>query len=300
LSPARPGAREELGERLHQYRDVAGLSGHALGAELGCNQSRISRIEAGKTRISPEQVRQWLDVTGAPADAYDDLFELAERAEVEVVSWKAAHAGGWAAHQNDYAAIEREASRILIWQSAVIPGLMQSGAYVRHFLAKVRRLPERQVAEGVAARLDRQDVLHQPGTHLEVVIAEHILRQRFGGWKVMVEQLHRVASLAQLPSVDLAVLPSDIDMDETYQPSAVIYLAPNEATDDLAVVELATSVVRERKPENVQRYVDLFRTYQAHSLRGPDAIEHVERIANQMDASSSSQVPLSHSHDPSN
>lgn len=290
MSPTRLGAREELGDRLRQYRDAAGLSGHAISTELGCNQSRISRIESGKTRISPEQVRQWLDATGAPADAYDDLLKLAERAEVEVVSWNDAHASGWAAHQNDYAAIERETSRILIWQPAVIPGLMQSGAYVRHFLAKVRSLPDRQVAEGVAARLDRQDVLHQPGTHLEVVIAEHVLRQQFGGSKVMVEQLHRVASLAQLPSVDLAVLPSNTDMDETYEPSAVIYLAPHDDATDIAVVELATSVVRERKPENVQRYIDLFRTYQANSLHGADAIELVERIAKHMGTSTDPAV----------
>lgn len=285
MSPKRLGAREDLGEQLRHFREAADLSGHAIGAVLGCNQSRISRIEAGKTRISPKEVRQWLDATGAPADEYDDLLELAERAEVEIISWNDAHASGWAAHQNDYAAIEREASRILIWQPAVIPGLMQSGAYVRHFLAKVRGLPERQVAEGVAARLDRQDVLHQPGTRLEVVIAEHVLRQRFGGPKVMIEQLHRVASLAQLPSVDLAVLPSDTDMDETYEPSAVIYLAPHAEANDLAVVELATSIVRERKPENVQRYIDLFRTYQAHSLRGTDAIALVERIATEVTAS---------------
>lgn len=255
------------------------MSGHAMGAELGCNQSRISRIESGKTRVSPDEVRRWLDSVGAPTDAYVELLDLAERAEVEVVSWSDAHANGWAAHQNDYAAIEREASRILIWQPAVIPGLMQSGAYVRHFLAKTRGLSEHQVAEGVAARLDRQDVLYRPDTHLEVVIAEHVLRQRFGGAKVMVEQLHRVASLARLPSVDMAVLPSDTDMDETYEPSAVIYLAPHDDANDLALVELATSIVREHKPENVQRYINLFRTYQEHSLRGAAAIEFVERVA---------------------
>jgi transcriptional regulator with XRE-family HTH domain len=285
LSPARIGARADLGERLRQYRDATGMSGHDMGGKLGCGQSRISRIEAGKTRISPEQVRQWLDATGAPADAYDQLLELAERAETEIVSWNDAHSNGWAAHQNDYGAIEREASRIFIWQPSMVPGLFQSGAVVRHFLAKIRKLPERQVAEGVAARLDRQDVLYQPDTHLEVVIAEHVLRQRFGGTKVMVEQLHRIASLARLPSVDLAILPSDTDMEETYEPSAVIYLAPHEDANDLAVVELATSVVRESKPDNVQRYINLFRTYQANSLRDAEAIGFVERIAKEMDPS---------------
>lgn len=283
MPPTRLGPRRELGERLRRYRTDAGLSGHALGTALGCDQSRISRIEAGKTRTSPEQVRQWLDETGAPAQDYETMLDLAERAQIEVVSWEDAHENGWAAHQNDYAAIEREASRILIWQPSVIPGLMQSGAYVRHFLGKMRGLPERQVAEGVAARLDRQDVLYLPDTRIEVVIAEHVLRQRFGGTAVMVDQLHRVASLAQLPSVDLAVLPSDTDMDETYEPSAVIYLAPHEDANDLAVVELATSVVRESKPDNVQRYVNLFRTYQAHSIRDSSAIEFVKRIAKHMD-----------------
>lgn len=288
MPSTRLGARHDLGERLRRYRTDAGLSGQALGAALGADQSRISRIESGRSRTSPEQVRLWLDETGAPAQDYEHVLDLAERAEVEVVSWKDAHANGWAAHQNDYAAIEREASRILIWQPSVIPGLMQSGAYVRHFLGKMRGLPERQVAEGVAARLDRQDVLYLPDTHVEVVIAEHVLRQRFGGTRVMVEQLHRVASLAQLPSVDLAVLPSETGMEETYEPSAVVYLAPHEEANDLAVIELATSVVRESKLENVQRYVGLFQTYQANSLRGTDAIEFVEHIAKHMDAGSAS------------
>lgn len=146
------------------------------------------------------------------------LLDLAERAELEVVSWDDAHANGWAAHQNDYAAIEREASRILIWQPSI-----------------------------------------------------------------MVHQLHRIASLAQLPSVDLAVLPSDTDMNETYEPSAVIYLAPHEDANDLAVVELATSVVRESKPKNVDRYIELFRTYQANSVRHSEAIEFVQRIAGHME-----------------
>jgi transcriptional regulator with XRE-family HTH domain len=199
-----------------------------MAAALGCNQSRISRIETGQTRISPEEVRQWLEAAGAPADTYSPLLELAERAEVEIVSWTDLHAHGWAAHQNDYGAIEREASRILIWQPSVIPGLLQSGAYVRHFLTNVRHLAERQVAEGVAARLNRQDVLYQPGTRLEVVVAEHVLRHQFGGAKVMAEQLNRVASLAWLPTVDLAVLPSDTDMAEVYVPSVVIYLAPRQ------------------------------------------------------------------------
>lgn len=277
------GSRGELGARLHQYRVDAGISGQAMGEQLQCVQSRISRIESGKTRISPDEVRQWLDTTKAPTEVYDELLELAQRAEIEVISWKDAHANGWAAHQNDYAAIEREASRILIWQPTVIPGLLQSGAYVRHFLANVRNLPEKQVAEGVAARLNRQDMLYQPDTHLEVVIAEHVLRHRFGGTKVMVEQLHRLASLAQLPSVDLAVLPSDTDMNETYEPSSVIYLAPHDDANDLAVIELATSIVRESKPTNVQRYVELFRTYQQHSLRNDTAIETVQHIAKNME-----------------
>lgn len=273
--------RVRLGEKLRHYRKAARLSGEQVAAAVGCTQAKISRVEAGKTRIAPDDVRRWLDATGAPADVYDELIELAQRAEVEIAAWRELHASGWAKHQRDYDELEREAKSISIWQPSLVPGLLQTAAYTSHLLREVLGLPAKEVGAGVSARLERQEVVYRPNTRLRVVVAEHVLRHRFGGAAVMAEQLHRIATLARLPTVDFGVVPTNTHMLATYGTSMVIYESPDE-DESLVIVELPTSVVRERKPENVALYTQRFTTYQDAAIRGDQAAQFVERIANEM------------------
>lgn len=273
--------RVRLGERLRELRKAAGLSGQQVADVLGCTQGTISRIEAGKTRMSPDDVRRWLDTTKAPRDAYDKLVELAERADVEIAAWRELHAAGWARHQRDYDELEREARSISVWQPSLVPGLLQTAAYTSYLLRDVHGMPDKEVGAGVAARLERQEVLYRPKTRLRAVVAEHVLRHRFGGPAVMAEQLHRIATLARLPTVDFGIVPTNTDMPSAYGTSLVIYESPS-GDESLVIIELGSSVVRERKPENVELYVRRFATYQAAAIRGDDAARFAEAVANEM------------------
>lgn len=61
----------------------------------------------------------------------------------------------------------------------------------------------------------------------------------------------------------------------------VIYESPNE-DESLVIIELPTSAIRERKPENVAVYVKRFAAFQAAAISGNEAIQLIENIAIQM------------------
>ncbi|MGP3982513.1 helix-turn-helix domain-containing protein [Streptomyces sp. KR80] len=74
---------ERLGRQLRVLRLRAGLTGKQLAQRIGTNQSRVSRTELARFRVSLDMVRRWLEVTGADQAERWELLELAERSLVE-------------------------------------------------------------------------------------------------------------------------------------------------------------------------------------------------------------------------
>lgn len=79
--------RSSLAERLRQARDQAGLSQAQVAKELGLHRPAVSEIEAGRRRVSAEELSQlaelygvslsWLTQSGT--DTTDPAVELAAR-----------------------------------------------------------------------------------------------------------------------------------------------------------------------------------------------------------------------------
>jgi transcriptional regulator with XRE-family HTH domain len=274
------GTRAALGERLRAYRKAARLTGETLAARTGHSQSWVSKIEAGTRRIAVADVRIWLEQTGAPADAYATLLEMAEAAALETVDWRELHGQGWETHQRAYGELEGAAHTIRLYQDWCIPGLLQTAAYASHLLRTVLGVPEEQIAFGVTERLHRQEVLYQPDTKIDVVITEQVLRRRVGGPAVMAEQLDRLASLARLPSVDLALLPMDHDMPSAYTTNYDLFEALDEG-ESIVIVELKTRELRETDPEVITQYQRQHPLLRAKAIAGREAVQRVEELAQQ-------------------
>jgi len=175
---------------------------------LGVVQSTISKIETGKARAPEEVLLAWLDHTGVDDELRAELVELA-KASTEVSDWPHLYARGWEAHQKSYSELERSASRELIFQNAVVPGLLQTAAYTSFLLTTVLGLSPEDVGVGVTSRLARQAVLYEPKTRIRAVVTEAVLRHRMGGPSVMPEQLARLAEVSTLPTVEFGIIPID-------------------------------------------------------------------------------------------
>src|SRR5579872_3070198 len=124
-------AQVRLRAMLRGLRDGAGLTTDQLGERLGWSQSRVSRIETGKRRISRAEAYEWGRATGADEAASRDLSDLAYTAATEARSWEISHQAGMAARQREMGRLDRASSEILHFQPSVIPGLLQTEAYAR-------------------------------------------------------------------------------------------------------------------------------------------------------------------------
>ncbi|MDX2680771.1 helix-turn-helix domain-containing protein [Streptomyces sp. NY05-11A] len=88
-------AREALGARLRELRAEAGLEGRVLAARLGCQPSKVSRLQNGKQTPTAADLTAWALACGRP-DAEAELRGL--RAGLEMKqrhrSWRRQLAAG--------------------------------------------------------------------------------------------------------------------------------------------------------------------------------------------------------------
>ncbi len=198
--------RAQLAKELQRLRDLAGLSGRELSRRTGISQPKISRIDHGRALPSLPEAERWLTECGATTDVHQRVLALLEAALGETRPWGdllegREHLQEMVRERDTAAAIVRN------FQPTVIPGLLQTAEYARRILA----LGRTDVAAALAARLERQKVLHEPGRRFEFLIAEHVLQWSPGPGPAVPlgPQLDRLVSLATLENVEIAVLPRD-------------------------------------------------------------------------------------------
>ncbi|MEU8920134.1 DUF5753 domain-containing protein [Kitasatospora sp. NPDC048545] len=123
---------------------------------------------------------------------------------------------------------ENRAVEIHDYSTMVIPGLLQTEAYIRA-LYEMRRplLSPEQIDEWVAARLARQEILARwPLPVITWVIDESVLRRPMGGWDVHTEQLRHLLKIGQMRGPELQVMPLD-RMCHAGMGGSFILLTPN-------------------------------------------------------------------------
>jgi transcriptional regulator with XRE-family HTH domain len=126
--------RRELASRLRGLREDAGLSTTRLAAVLGWSQSKVSKIENGRTKPAVSDVEAWLTAVEAPADQRAELLDIAESVQVASIIWDRTLRGGREEHQRTIGRLLDEACDMRVFQSAVVPGLLQTAEYARRVL----------------------------------------------------------------------------------------------------------------------------------------------------------------------
>jgi hypothetical protein len=106
---------------------------------------------------------------------------------------------------------EREAIAISSYENQVLPGLLQTDGYAWEvFRSRVPVYDEDEIAQLVAARVERQAILHRKEPPITCfVIWEPVVKAPLGGKEVWREQLRHLLACAELPGLMLQVLPLD-------------------------------------------------------------------------------------------
>ena len=75
----------------------------------------------------------------------------------------------------------------------------------------------------IAARLERQQALHDKNRHFEFLMTEAALRWRPGPPELLAAQLDHIAALATLDTINLGVIPMDAEMHAITRCSFILY-----------------------------------------------------------------------------
>jgi transcriptional regulator with XRE-family HTH domain len=194
--------RRRLGAELRRCREAAGLTQEQVSRRFEWHAAKANRIETARVSVTPRDVRDLLDLYSVHDEAYrEELLNLA-RASREKAWWSEYRD---VVRPGSYIAMESEASEVLNWEPDVVPGLLQTEAYMRALFSVH---PEASGERSVAIRRERQRRL--TGDHpieLSALIDESVIHRQIGGPQVMCEQLGHLIELSELPSVTLRLLP---------------------------------------------------------------------------------------------
>jgi hypothetical protein len=273
--------RARLASRLRELRAATGLSGNRFAQQIGWVQSRVSKVENGVQIPTEADIAAWVAHTDADEVVAAELAALLERARVEYATWRSAYrsSGGAGGKQVSIAQLEAQATRIGGFQPGLILGLLQTPAYMRELLTLPHGPLEYASAEAdldtmIAERIKRQNVLYRPDKEVQLVMGEEALRRNVGTVETLRAQLDRLASMAELPGVEVGIVPLVTPM---------LPLAGFDLYDtDAAVVETLTGEQRCEEPDEVGAYVKFFEQLRTTALTGPDAVALIGRVAAQL------------------
>ena len=199
-------AKRRLARRLAGFRVRAGLNLNEASDKLGWSRGRLDRYERNDWRLpDASHVRDL-------ARIYEASDE--ERAELEDLGRQARERVWWRAYEdvfgkgNEFAGFENDAARISVYMPLLLPGLLQTPAYIEAQLALGPTSPQWR-KRALAARLRRQQILDRAdGTapRLVAVITEASLMYRWGSREDRRAQVAHLAAMSRRPSVELRLL----------------------------------------------------------------------------------------------
>ncbi|MFH0173293.1 helix-turn-helix domain-containing protein [Streptomyces cacaoi] len=194
-----------LGARLRGLRMEAGLTGAVLAQRAGVGQPTVSKVENG--RMVPS-----LDVLGRLSLALDldeptsrEVRDLLVAVEVAPDTVEASSEEAPAGAVLDAAV--RSARLVRSFQCVVLPAMLQSAEYARHVFASAPNSTHEAVGRAVAARVERQSLLYEPGRESAFVLTEAVLRTWPGNPSLMLAQFDRLLAVESLSTVRLGVIP---------------------------------------------------------------------------------------------
>jgi transcriptional regulator with XRE-family HTH domain len=143
VSPTLRGRR--LAVELMRRREASGLSREEVARRLEWSTSTSFRIETGRSRPQPGNVRVLLDLYGVTGPERDGLIQLAREAR---------QPGWWHSFRDVlpnpyevYIGLEAGAATIRNFEPVVIPGLLQTPDYAREMFRRGPRELDRDEVE---------------------------------------------------------------------------------------------------------------------------------------------------------
>ena len=195
--PERLNPLQRFGRDVKQVRLARNLTQKHLGRATGYSEAYVSRVEAGKMLPRPsERFAKGCDVAFATGELFIGMLRRID--DGDHPSWFV-----------PYLNLEVKASRILVYSTNLVTGLLQAEDYARAiFRAYYSGASAETIEDKAATRLRRREVFERDDPPLLwAILNEACLRTIVGGTEVMAGQLKHLLKEAASPHVRLQILP---------------------------------------------------------------------------------------------
>ena len=194
-----------LGARLRGLRAEAGLTGAVLAQRAGVGQPTVSKVETGRMVPSADvldRLSRALELDEPTAGEVRELLAAVEAASDSAQPTSGTTPAGMTVDEE-----VRSAQLVRSFQCVVLPAMLQTAEYARYVFESAPAVMPGEVGRAVAARVERQSVLYEPGRESVFVLTEAVLRTWPGTPALMLAQLDRLLAVESLSTVRLGVIP---------------------------------------------------------------------------------------------
>ncbi|NJP66360.1 helix-turn-helix domain-containing protein [Streptomyces spiramenti] len=259
-------ARQAVATRLQGLMKDAGLSGHELAVRCGWHRAKSSRIARGITPPSDADIRAWCSACGADGQAAD-LIAASRNAESMYVEWRQIHKDGMRRVHEQTVPLYQRTHSFRVYASNVMPGMLQTAGYATGLLRAITAFqgtPD-DVADAVAARLDRSRVIREGAHRFALLLEETVLHYRVCDDEAMRDQLEYLLTVMRRPNVALGIIPKHAR--RTVWPLEAFY----SFDDQQVAVETLTAEINLTTPGEIHTYLRAFAELSRVAVRGEPA-----------------------------
>jgi transcriptional regulator with XRE-family HTH domain len=267
-----------LGARLRELREAAGVSREDAGYAIRGSESKISRLELGRSTFKLRDVRDLLDLYEVSQDERVTLLAMAEQANA--VAWWQDYSDVVPHWFIPYLGLEPAATLIRSYEVQFIPGLLQTPDYAYAVLSIGDDAPARpQTERRVHLRMLRQQVLRRPSPpRLWAVIDEAALRRPIGGAAVARAQLEHLIEMARSSHVNIQVAPFSGGGKAVADGPMTVLRFPEANLTDMVYLEQQTSAIYLNKPAERLYYWNVLNRLATEAAPPTDTTAILHRI----------------------
>jgi hypothetical protein len=268
-----------VGSQLRRLRTDRSISREQAGEAIRASEWKIHRLENGQVGLKDRDIVDLLKLYGVTnPSAVEALLAMAREA----------NAPGWWYQYSDvlpqwfraYVDLESATALIRTYQGQLIPGLLQTEAYMRAVMqgAQLDDSPE-ELERRVALRMARQALLTRvDAPHVWAVVDEAALRRPVGSREVMRAQLERLVEATKLPNITLQVLPFGAGVHPAMVGAFTILRFADEELPDVVYVEHLTNALYLDKRDDVDQYLRVMESICVRSAAPDKTAETLNRI----------------------
>ncbi|MFJ6984968.1 MULTISPECIES: helix-turn-helix domain-containing protein [unclassified Streptomyces] len=262
LEPEQLGrSKADLAATLRDLRKRAGLTGDRLGKRCAMSQSKISKIETGRTTASLVDVERILRAVEAPPELAGEVMALARLAHTEWQDKRSSWRRGLEKRQAELAALESESTEMRYFLPSMLTALLATPEYAKASLAH----SPGDTSKTVSRKLERQAVLYDTSKRFTFLLTEQAVRWLIVPASAMTVQIDRLTSLSRLPNIRMGILLDGVTIPRGPLNPFTVY------DDRLATAETFTGRIVFQDVRDVTQYREVFDMYAGFAVYEDEA-----------------------------